>query len=147
MAKTIPDGFTAITPYLVVPDVEAELKFIVEAFGAKEHYRLGPPGAPPMHAEADISGAIVMMGRAGNGYPPLPTLLYLYVADADATYAKAVAAGGTAERPLTDMFYGDRTGTVKSPGGISYSISKHLEDLTPKQIAERMAKQFGGPKP
>ena len=41
--------------------------------------------------------------------------LYVYVPNADATYQRAMAAGATSSMAPTDMFYGDRSGSVKDP--------------------------------
>jgi PhnB protein len=37
----------------------------------------------------------------------------------------------------TDMFYGDRTGSVKDPSGNTWSIATHKEDLAPQELAKR----------
>jgi len=41
--------------------------------------------------------------------------LMFYVADVDAQFAKALAAGGVVKQPLKDQFYGDRSGTITDP--------------------------------
>ena len=46
--------------------------------------------------------------------------------------------------PLADMFWGDRFGQLVDPFGHHWSISEHLEDLTPEQMREKMAAAFGG---
>ena len=58
--------------------------------------------------------------------------------------ATALAAGGTQLHPLTDQFYGDRSGTLKDPFGNIWFVSTHKEDLTPDEIRARAAKMFGG---
>ena len=45
------------------------------------------------------------------------TGFYLYVPDADAVYAQAVAAGATPLAPPTDQSYGDRMGSVDGRAG------------------------------
>ena len=47
----------------------------------------------------------------------------LYVEDVDTQFKQAIAAGGTEVRPLTDQFYGDRSGTLKDPFGHSLAPS------------------------
>ncbi len=122
--KPIPDGFTSVTPYMIVPDVDAQVAFMEKALGAKLHYKMPMPDGKAAHAEMSINGAIIMMGCAGNGYPPLPCMLYIYVTDVDAAYAEAVAAGATVKQPITDMFYGDRVGTVTDPHGNHWCIGR-----------------------
>jgi PhnB protein len=54
-------------------------------------------------------------------------------------FAQAIAAGGTEKRPMVDQFYGDRSGTLVDPFGHVWTVSTHIEDLTPEEINERMA--------
>jgi PhnB protein len=68
-----------------------------------------------------------------------PVGLLLYVDDADATFAKAVALGAQVEKPMADQFYGDRTGTIKDPFGHKWTIATHKEDVTPEEMQRRMA--------
>src|SRR4051812_41713071 len=140
MAKAIPDGYTAVTPYLIVKDVNAQLDFCTRAFGATVHMKMQMPDGSVGHCDVVINGAHVMMGQAR---PPqhqaMPAMIHLYVQDADAVHAKALAAGGTPDMPLTDHFYGDRAGSVKDVNGNTWYISTHKEDLSEAQIQQRMA--------
>jgi PhnB protein len=138
--KPIPDGFTAVTPYLIVPDVDAQCDFLHKAFGAVINFKMPMPDGKAGHAEVTINGAKIMMGRSMGQYPPMPVMLYLYVTDVDAVFAQAVAAGGKAANPVADQFYGDRLGMVTDPHGNQWSIATHKQDLTPEQIAENMKK-------
>ena len=63
--------------------------------------------------------------------------IYLYVDDADAVCAKAVAEGGTARCPVQDMFWGDRYGRVGDPFGNEWAIATHKEDLSVEEIGKR----------
>jgi PhnB protein len=62
----------------------------------------------------------------------------LYVEDVDTQFAQAVAAGGTATRPVIDQFYGDRSGSLKDPFGHTWHISTHKEDVSAEEIKRRM---------
>ena len=68
----------------------------------------------------------------------------LYVADADAVFKKAVAAGAKGVRPPENMFYGDRMGGVVDKWGNYWSIATHVEDVTPEEMKRRMASQKHG---
>lgn len=138
--KPIPDRFTAVTPYLLVPDVDAQVDFMERALGAKLHYKMPMPDGKSGHAEMSINGAIIMMGCAGGPYPPMPCMVYVYVDNVDAVHAQAVAAGGKATQPVQDAFYGDRVGNIVDPHGNHWCIATHKHDYTPEQIAENMKK-------
>lgn len=144
--KSIPDGYTAVTPYLYVRCSAEAIDFYTKAFGATEVLRMPTPDGRIGHAEIDIRGAKVMMAdenpQWGN---KCPTTLggssggyCLYVDDADAVFGQAVAAGATVKMPVKDQFYGDRSGSVIDPFGHLWTIATHKEDLTPEQLQERM---------
>lgn len=138
--KPVPDGYTAVTPYLVAEDAPRLIDFLVEAFGAVERMRMPMPDGGIGHAEVEIAGAAVMLGSASPpDFPPVAAQLHLYVEDADAVYARAVAAGATAIAEPADQFYGDRLGRIADPAGNVWTIATHIEDVTPEQMMERMA--------
>jgi PhnB protein len=65
-------------------------------------------------------------------------LMALYVSDADAVFERAIAAGAKVKRPLTDEFYGDRTGQLEDPFGHVWSIQTRIEDVSPKKMQKRL---------
>jgi PhnB protein len=105
-----------------------------------------------MHALVRIGDSMLMFNddfSAEFGQPPLaqgrlPFFLNLYMPDADATWAQAIAAGCEVTMPISDQFWGDRYGHLRDPFGTQWAIATHIEDLTPAEIGERAAKVFGG---
>jgi len=67
-----------------------------------------------------------------------PVSLLLYVSDVDAAFARAVAAGANAQRPVADQFYGDRSGVLVDPFGHVWSIATHKEDVSAEEMSRRM---------
>jgi PhnB protein len=151
----IPSGYHSLTPYLVCRGASAAIAFYVKAFGAKEKGRFPGPDGKLMHAEIRIGDSIVMLGdempQMGTTAPPTiggtATGLFLYVKNVDEAFARAVAAGATAEMPPKDMFWGDRYAKLADPFGHKWSLATHIEDISPKEMARRgqeeMAKQAG----
>ena len=145
--KPIPDGYHAVTPYLIVDGAAAAIDFYARAFGARELFRMGKPGEKIGHAEMQVGDSRVMLAdefpemgaRGPKSIGGSPVHLLLYVEDCDAVFNRAVAAGATVKRPLKDQFYGDRSGSVDDPFGHSWTIATHKEDLSPGEI-ERRAK-------
>lgn len=145
--KPIPDGYHAITPYLIIQGAAQALDFYQKAFGAKERMRMPGPGGKVMHAEIQLGDSVVMLAdefpEMGAVSPTTlggsPTFVLLYVNDVDQTFAQALAAGATVERPVQNQFYGDRSGTLKDPFGHRWTISTHVEDVTPEEMKRRMA--------
>lgn len=141
--KPIPEGYSPVTPYLIVRDADAVLTFVKSAFGAdvKEEHRM--PDGTVMHAVFAIAGAPVMMGQANDRWPERPAMLHVYVPDADATYARALKAGGKSIQDMTTQFYGDRSGGVEDPSGVVWWIATHVEDVAPEEIERRAKAQRG----
>ena len=154
MAKTvdpIPAGFHTLTPHLSVNGAAKYIDFLTKAFGATEMYRAPGPGGKIMHATVKVGDSLLMLADyfPEFGCPPIaegywPFVLNLYVPDADAAWAKAVAAGCQVTFPLGDQFWGDRYGQVKDPFGFTWAISTHKEDVSPEDLKARQAKAFGG---
>lgn len=86
-----------VVPYLVVPDADAELKFVKEVFGAKEVQVYRDPEGRIRHAEAGIGVSVVMLAQASEQWPPLPAAIYVYVPDVDAAYHRALAMSGSSQ--------------------------------------------------
>jgi PhnB protein len=63
----------------------------------------------------------------------------LYLDDVDTRFERAVAAGAVVKRPVQNQFYGDRSGTVEDPFGHIWTLSTHIEDVSPDEMKKRMA--------
>lgn len=137
--KPVPDGYHTVTPYLVVDDVARLIAFIEQAFGARETHRTKGPDGTIRHAEAQIGDSRVMMGQARDPWKPMPAAIYLYVPDTDATYQRAVAAGGKSLMEPANQFYGDRNAGVADPMGNYWWIGTHVEDVSPEELERRAA--------
>ena len=149
--KAIPDGYEGITPYLICKNADAAIDFYKKAFGATELFRIGQPGMVG-HAEMKIGNAIFMLA---DEFPDMgavspetiggsPVSLYIYVEDVDSFTEKAVAEGLQVLKPVTDQFYGDRSGAFKDPFGHIWGFATHKEDLTPEELSERAKAAHGG---
>ncbi|MBI1314448.1 VOC family protein [bacterium] len=144
--QPIPDGYHSVTPYLIVKGAAAAIEFYQQAFGAAECLRVPGPDGKIGHAELQIGSSRVMLAdehpEMNALAPPAPggsgVGFCLYVENVDEVFERAVAAGATVQRPLQDQFYGDRTGTIIDPFGHQWTISTHIEDLTPEEIDQRM---------
>jgi PhnB protein len=139
--KPIPDGYTAVTPYLIVKDPDAVIAFVKAAFGATVADEHRTPDGKVAHADVVIGGAHVMMGGASDKWPEQKGSILVYVPDADATYKAALAAGATSVYEPTTHFYGDRSGGVTDPAGVTWWISTHVEDVPPEEMERRMKEQ------
>lgn len=137
--KSIPDGFQTVNAYLQVDSVAKEIAFLEQAFGGKVLHHSVLPDGRSIHAEVKVGNSIVMMGQGNETWKPLPCAVYVYVDDVDATYQRAVAAGGKSLGEPKDQFYGDRSGGVEDPCGNSWWIATHIEDVSYEESDRRFA--------
>ncbi len=135
--QPIPEGYHTVTPFIVAEGTAKLIDFIKQAFGAEEIERLAAPDGTVMHAEIRIGDSILMLGESQGEWKPMPAALYVYVTDADATYARALGAGATSLKEVADQFYGDRNGSVRDAWGNVWSIGTHIEDVSPDEMRRR----------
>ena len=145
--KPIPEGFHSVTPYLFVRNAAGAMDFYKDVFGAAELVRMRGPDGRIMHAELKIGDSIVMLADENPSMGMMSpqtvggfsTGMHVYVENADPVVQRAVAAGAKILRPIKNQFYGDRSGTVLDPFGHMWSISTHVEDVSPDEMKKRMA--------
>ncbi len=156
----VPEGLHTVTPHLIFDDAAGAIDWYKRAFGAEEKSRsLGPDGKV-MHAEIQIGNSRLYLNDAMGGARSAkalggsPISLWVYVADCDALFNRAVAAGANvAQGPmgqLGDQFWGDRTGMVTDPFGYLWTIATRKEDVPEdemKRRAEEFFKQFASQQP
>ena len=123
MTDTDKNSYRTITPYLVVADANAELKFLAAAFGGVETECQRNDDNSVMHAEVKVGDSLVMLGQSGGEFKALQAAFYLWVQDVDQVYAKALAAGGTSQSPPENKPYGHRNAGVYDPGGNTWWIA------------------------
>jgi PhnB protein len=138
---------------LFVDGATAAIDFYCNVLGASQRgdVMVGPDGRVG-HCELQIGDSVLMLSDEHaemNALGPVrlggsPVMLHLYVEDVDAVFAAALAAGATEERPLTDQFYGDRSGLFVDPWGHRWDVSSHIEDVAPDEMARRAAETMGG---
>ncbi len=144
----IPEGYSSLTPQIVVVDVDEALDFYAKAFDAKTLMAVQGPDGATFHAEVQIGDSRVLVEREDDEWmSPSATgwtsaTLMLYVDDADATFKRAIKAGGKSEMAVAEQYWGDRYGQVIDPAGHRWAVATHVEDLTDTQMQER-AKLLG----
>jgi uncharacterized glyoxalase superfamily protein PhnB len=117
----VPEGLKTVTAYLHPPSAPSYIEFLTKAFGAVEEFRAEHQGVV-MHARVRIGDAAIEMGESpGRGER---SSFYLYVADVDALYARAIAAGAKSIAPPADQPYGDRLAIVEDPFGVGWMMAR-----------------------
>ena len=136
--------------HLTVEGAAQYIEFLKRAFDAVELTRSTSPDSRLLNASVRIADSVMMLNDVfpefgGEAYRSGRAVrLTLYLPDADAAWAKAVAAGCKVVSPIRDQFWGDRYGEVEDPFGFVWAIATHVEDLTAAEIEARRKKAFGG---
>ena len=143
-----PDRYrNAVVPHIYVEGATGAIDFYKRAFDAELLFSIGGPEGGIMHAEISINGSTVMIGDPTNpklyGDPrklgACTAGLHIMVDDNAALLAGATAAGAEEMQPLTDMFYGASSCSVRDPFGHVWVFLTWREDLDAAEI-ERRAK-------
>ena len=134
-----------VTPYLTIRNAAAALEFYKQVFGATEKMRMAEPDGKVGHAEIEIGKTRIMIS---DEYPELDVLgpesrggttagLHLLVEDVDAVFSTAVAAGAKEIKPVSDQFYGERSGKLADPFGHVWYIATVKEQLSDEEVQSR----------
>jgi PhnB protein len=151
----IPDGWHSVTPFLSVNDAARAIEFYRQAFGATELQRMAEPDGKISHAVLKLGDSIVRISDVGSkhvaewvakGWTRSPESLggtpvhfYVYFADSDAVFRRAIAAGAKAMEPITDKEWGDRIGVLKDPFGHIWMVATHKRDVPLEQVKKLRA--------
>jgi PhnB protein len=139
-----------VTAHIIVQGAERAATFYRDAFGAEEIERIPTPDGRLMSVQLQIGSSRL---HVADEFPDMGVLappsvggtavvLALEVADAEATYAQAIAAGAEVRQPLADMFWGDRHGQIEDPFGHRWNIDQHLRDVPHDEIVAAAAELF-----
>jgi PhnB protein len=122
-----PEGYSTISPYLIVNGADATIAFLAEIFDAIELRRIPNDAGKLIHAEVRIDDSIVMLADGGEGWQPMSTHVHIYVKDVDATYKRAIAAGAESVQEPIKKDDEDKRGGVKDAGGTTWWIATKVE--------------------
>lgn len=111
-----PAGWHTVTPRIVVRDAPRLLDFLAYVFAAIGQYQSASPTI------VQIGDSKVMLSEAGDRAPH-GAFLYVYVADVDSTYRRAVERGARSIEEPFDTPYGDRRCMVQDPWGSIWQIA------------------------
>lgn len=122
-----PRGYTTVSPYLVVDGADGSIDFLRRVFGAVELRRFPDDEGRLMHAEVRLDDTVIMLADGGEGWPPVPSHVHVYVDDVDATYRRALESGASSVQEPVQKDDEDRRGGVRDPGGTTWWIATKVE--------------------
>ena len=151
--RPVPEGYSAITPYLIIAGAANAIDYYKQVFDAQELMRFGGPDGTIGHAELQIGDSRIMLAdenpqmgyRSPKTLGGSPTSLMLYVDDVDQVFSRAITGGAQTHQDIKDQFYGDRSGTLIDPFGHVWTIATHIEDVAPEEMQRRMEAMTAAP--
>ncbi|MGW2832613.1 VOC family protein [Streptomyces sp. NPDC001286] len=133
-----PEGYTTVAPWVTTDDTGAFLDFVAHAFGGEELARVATEGGVIGHGEIRVGDTVVPAFDRSADRPVMPSLLRVFVADADEAFARAVEAGARVVTPLADDAFGQRGGRVKDPFGNIWWVVARVEDVSEEEMWMRL---------
>lgn len=122
-----PHGYNSASPYFIVEGAQKFIDFLVEVFDAKELRRYDMSDGSIMHAEILIDDSVIMLGDSSEKFPPVQSVMHVYVPNVDDTFNKAVLAGcEVIEEPKERESDPDRRATFKDFAGNMWSIGTQM---------------------
>lgn len=132
-----PQGYSSVSAYVVADGAQGVIDFLGEAFGARQTRRFDNPDGSIMHAEVQIDDTVVMIADGGVDHPAFSVWLHVYVPDVDATYRRALEAGGlSVEEPSQRENDPDRRAGVKDPAGNTWWIATQITEAADEQTLD-----------
>jgi PhnB protein len=122
-----PDGYSTVSPYLIVDDAGTMIEFLTRVFGGVELRRFPGEGGLIAHAEVRIEDSVVMLADRAPDWPAAPSHVHVYVGDVDSVYHMALAAGASSVQEPTKKDDPDRRAGVRDAGGTTWWIGTRVE--------------------
>jgi PhnB protein len=139
MSASVSAGYTTVAPWIVTAETGRLLEFITAAFEGAELARVPLEDSSIGHAEIRVGDTILLAFDRREGWPEMPSLLRVFVADADATIERAVAAGARVVTAPRNHAFGQRVGRVRDPFGNIWWITSVTEDVSPEEGMRRLS--------
>ena len=125
MKVNFPSDYQQVMPYLIVQNAAGFISFMQKVFGATEKVRHMRDEQTIRHGEVLAGDSVIMFSDTAPGFDVCNAAMFIYVADADAAYEKAIAEGAKSIMPVSDQSYG-RSGGVIDPFGNTWWITAHM---------------------
>lgn len=142
----VPEGYTALTPYLVVDGAAHAIDFYRDVFGASVIERMDAPDGTVLHAELDFGSGRMQLSdpnpemalRAPTGTTAVDHSYVLYCADVDAVFARAVTRGARVFEEPSTFVTGDRFASLLDPFGHRWAVMTRVEDVPAEEVKRRL---------
>ncbi|WP_101296201.1 VOC family protein [Halegenticoccus soli] len=124
-----PEGYTSVSPYVVVEDAQRVIDFLSAVFETTDLRRYERPNGSIMHVEVRLDDTVIMLGEGPDTdtVSAFTSMVHVYVPDVDATYQRALKAGGVSvQDPLQQEDDPDQRGIVEDPEGNLWVLATRI---------------------
>jgi PhnB protein len=138
MDEPTPAGYTTVAPWVVTSDTGTLLEFITEVFDGTELGRVALEDGSTGHAEIRVGNTVLLAFDRQDDWPEMPSLLRVWVPDADAAISRAVDVGSRVVTPASTSAFGQRGGRICDPFGNIWWITAQVEIVEPGEGMRRL---------
>ena len=145
--QPIPQGYTSLTPFLVIDGAAAAIDFYVEVFGAQVIEKMDASDGTVAHAELDFGTGRLQLSDPNSDYElvapprsgPVTHYVVLYCPDVDAVVDRAERAGATIREATQTFVTGDRFASIIDPFGQRWAVMTRVEDVDAAERDRRLS--------
>ena len=145
--QPIPQGYTSLTPFLVIDGAAAAIDFYVAVFGARLIEKMDASDGTVAHAELDFGTGRLQLSDPNADYElvapprsgPVTHSVVLYCADVDAVVDRAERAGATIREATQTFVTGDRFASIIDPFGQRWAVMTRVEDVDAAERDRRLS--------
>ena len=138
MGQHAPDGYTDIAAWVVTDDTGAFLDFVTSAFDGEELARVAVEDGSIGHGEIRVGDSVLLAFDRRPEWPAMPSLLRVFVPDADRAMARAAERGARVVTPIADSAFGQRGGRVRDPFGNIWWVIAQTETVGEEEMWRRL---------
>lgn len=145
--QPIPEGYTSLTPFLVIDGAAAAIDFYVAVFGARLIEKMDASDGTVAHAELDFGTGRLQLSDPNADYElvapprsgPVTHSVVLYCADVDAVVDRAERAGATVREATQTFVTGDRFASIIDPFGQRWAVMTRVEEVDAAERDRRLS--------
>ena len=136
----VPEGYHAVTPWIIAKGADGLVTFIEITFGGKEKEgsRILNADGSIGHVEVQLRDSVILLFDHQKGWPETPAFLRVYVENAEEVMKRAKDSGATVVTNVTPLFFGEKVGRIRDPWGNVWWVHERIEELGWQEMEKRM---------
>ncbi|PYG01733.1 Uncharacterized conserved protein PhnB, glyoxalase superfamily [Georgenia satyanarayanai] len=146
MSTHLPEGYTSLSPLVVVSPAREAVDFYRAVLGARVVTRMDGPDGSVWHCELDLGhGRMTVMDpnpqfhavASDPGSDDASFSIAVYVPDVDSTLAAARERGARVREEAADFAVtGDRYASIQDPYGVRWTLMTRVEHRTDAEVQQ-----------